>query len=95
MVFTSLVTRAAMEGGLSPEIAYPVGDAYIQAAEDCRDSAELAVLANAMYHDFIYRVHEAPAADRLHGHPLTKFSSTARSLLLTFVPVASSIMAAA
>ena len=63
MVFTSLVSRAAMEGGLSPEIAYPVGDAYIQAAEDCRDSAELSVLANAMYHDFIYRVHE------LHMNP--------------------------
>ena len=25
--------------------------------EDCRDSGELAALATAMYHDFIYRVH--------------------------------------
>ena len=57
VVFTTLVSRAAMEGGLSPEVAYPLGDSYIQAAEDCRDSGELYALAHAMYHEFIYRVH--------------------------------------
>ena len=57
VVFTTLVSRAAMEGGLSPEIAYPLGDSYLQSVEDCRDSGELGALANAMYHDFIYRVH--------------------------------------
>ena len=56
-VFTSLVCRAAMEGGLSPEIAYPLGDSYIQTIENSRDSGELNALAHAMYHDFIYRVH--------------------------------------
>ena len=61
VVFTTLVTRAAMEGGLSPEIAYPLGDSYIQTAEDCRDSGELNSLAHAMYHDFIYRVHQLRA----------------------------------
>lgn len=63
IVFTSLVCRAAMEGGLSPEVAYPLGDAYIQSVEDCRDSGELSALAHAMYHDFIYRVHH------LHTNP--------------------------
>lgn len=57
IVFTTLVSRAAIEGGLSPEIAYSVGDSYIQSAEDCRDSGELSALAHAMYHDFVYRVH--------------------------------------
>ena len=57
IVFTTLVSRAAMEGGLSPEVAYSLGDSYIQTIEDCRDSGELAALAHAMYHDFIYRVH--------------------------------------
>ena len=61
VVFTTLVTRAAMEGGLSPEIAYPLGDSYIQTAENCRDSGELNSLAHAMYHDFIYRVHQLRA----------------------------------
>ena len=62
-VFTTLVCRAAMEGGLSPEVAYPLGDSYIQSVEDCRDSGELSALAHAMYHDFIYRVHH------LHANP--------------------------
>ena len=61
VVFTTLVSRAAMEGGLSPEIAYSLGDSYIQSAEDCRDSGELGALAFAMYHDFIYRVHHLRA----------------------------------
>ena len=62
VVFVTLVSRAAMEGGLNPEIAYALGDSYIQAAEDCRNSADLSALAYAMYHDFIYRVHD------LHRH---------------------------
>ena len=71
IVFTSLVCRAAMEGGLSPEVAYPLGDSYIQTAEDCRDSGELSALANAMYHDFIYRVHYAHANPN-YSHAIQK-----------------------
>ena len=63
IVFTSLVCRAAMEGGLSPEVAYPLGDSYIEAAVNSNDTGELNALALAMYHDFIYRVH------RLHANP--------------------------
>ena len=58
IVFTSLVVRAAIEGGLSPEIAYPLGDQYIQHVENCRDSGELTALSTTMYHDFILRVHQ-------------------------------------
>ena len=57
IVFTSLVCRAAMEGGLSPELAYPLGDSYIEAVVNSNDTGELSALALAMYHDFIYRVH--------------------------------------
>ncbi len=63
IVFTSLVCRAAMEGGLSPEIAYSLGDSYIEAVENSRDTGELNELALTMYHDFIYRVHH------LHHNP--------------------------
>ncbi|MBQ7656683.1 MAG: helix-turn-helix domain-containing protein [Clostridia bacterium] len=63
IVFATLVSRAAMEGGLSPEVAYSLGDSYIQTAENSRDSGELSALATAMYHDFIYRVHY------LHANP--------------------------
>lgn len=63
IVFTSLVCRAAIEGGLSPEVAYPLGDSYIDAAVNCGDTGELSTLALTMYHDFIYRVHH------LHANP--------------------------
>ena len=56
-VFTSLVCRAAIDGGLSPEVAYPLGDAYIQSAESARTMDELRRLAPTMYDDFIHRVH--------------------------------------
>ena len=55
-VFTTLVSRAAMEGGLLPDAAYSLGDSYIQAAEDCRDLGELSALSAAMLHDFVMRV---------------------------------------
>ena len=57
IVFTSLVCRAAMEGGLNPEIAYSLGDSYIQTAVNSNDTGELASLAATMYHDFVFRVH--------------------------------------
>lgn len=63
IVFTSLVCRAAMEGGLSPEIAYPLGDSYIEATVNSNDTGELDALAHSMYHDFIYRVR------RLNANP--------------------------
>ena len=63
IVFTTLVSRAAMEGGLSPEIAYALGDSYIEAAVNSNDTGELNALALTMYHDFIYRVHH------LHANP--------------------------
>jgi len=71
IVFTTLVCRAAMEGGLRPDIAYDLGDSYIQAVEDCRDSGELSTLAHTMYHDFVYRVHYLHA-DPGYSHEIQK-----------------------
>ena len=58
IVFTSLVCRAAIEGGLSPEEAYSLGDNYIQSAESAQSLGELSPLAMMMYDDFIQRVHK-------------------------------------
>ena len=58
IVFTSLVCRAAIEGDLSPEEAYSLGDSYIQAAESAKSLDELNPLAMMMYDDFIRRVHK-------------------------------------
>jgi AraC-like DNA-binding protein len=60
-----------MEGGLSPEVAYSLGDSYIQAVENSRDAGELSALAQAMYHDFIYRVHHVRANPN-YSHAIQK-----------------------
>ena len=57
--FTSLCARAAIEGGLSADTAYTVGDTYIQSMVACRSIPELRELSHRMYEDFIHRVHRA------------------------------------
>ena len=57
IVFATLVGRAAIEGGMSPEEAYSLSDKYIQNAENSKSMSELAPLASALYDDFIRRVH--------------------------------------
>lgn len=64
-VFCSIVCRAAIEGGLSPEEAYALGDAYIQMSEDARTMDELTAIALTMYDDFIHRVHKCRTNPKL------------------------------
>ncbi len=65
IVFSSIVCRAAIEGGLSPEEAYTLGDAYIQSSEDARTMDELISIALTMYDDFIHRVHKCRTNPKL------------------------------
>ena len=67
-VFTSIVCRAAMEGGLSPEEAYSLGDSYIQTIESAQSLGELTALGLIMYDDFIRRVHKCRTNPRLSPH---------------------------
>jgi len=57
IVFTSIVCRAAIEGGMPPEAAYSLGDSYIQSAEDALTYDEIRAVPTLMYDDFIRRVH--------------------------------------
>ena len=57
IVLCSIVCRAALEGGLSPEEAYSLGDAYIQNVENAKAMDELTSISVMMYDDFIQRVH--------------------------------------
>lgn len=57
IVYTALCTRAAIRGGLSPEIAYTLSDRYIQMAETCESVSDLAEVGHTMQEDFIRRVH--------------------------------------
>lgn len=58
IVFCSIVCRAAIEGGLSPEEAYALGDAYIQSSESAASTDELIAISYTMYDDFIRRIHK-------------------------------------
>jgi len=51
-VFISLVTRAAIEGGLSPDEAYLLGDEYIQNLHDALTMEEIGRITLSMYDDF-------------------------------------------
>ncbi|MDN5315482.1 MAG: hypothetical protein PWP10_4232 [Clostridiales bacterium] len=65
IVFISIVCRAAIEGGLSPEEAYSLGDSYIQAVERAADYSDLTPIASIMYDDFVQRVHRSRTNPKL------------------------------
>lgn len=65
VVFTTLVCRAAIDGGLTPEEAYALGDSYIQQAENSRTYDEVSALPMRMYDDFVRRVHRCRVNPRL------------------------------
>ncbi|WP_156075197.1 helix-turn-helix domain-containing protein [Faecalibacterium prausnitzii] len=58
IIFITLCSRAAIEGGLSPEVAYSRSDAYIQDVLDCKTVSEAASIGHTMYQDFIQLVHK-------------------------------------
>lgn len=58
VTFTALCTRAAIEGGLTPEQAYTVGDSYLQQIEDGQTITDILAINHTMYEDFITRVHK-------------------------------------
>ena len=59
LVYTALVTRAAIRGGYTPENAYARSDHYIQAIEAATTIPEVRQIGVTMYSDFISRVHDA------------------------------------
>lgn len=57
IISIALVTRAAVSGGLSPEIAYTLSDHYVQSVEACNTIPEIVEINDQMEEDFIQRVH--------------------------------------
>ena len=58
VAFITICTRAAIEGGLSSEIAYTLSDTYTQSADSARTIGQVAVISHTMYDDFIRRVNQ-------------------------------------
>jgi len=63
--FTTLCIRAAIEGGLPADTAHTIGNAYIQSMIGCKNISELGALNNAMYRDFVQRVHKLQNSTKL------------------------------
>lgn len=58
IIFTSLCARAAIRGGLSPEVAYTLSDRYINSVERAGSFEEVASINSRMQDDFVQRVHD-------------------------------------
>ena len=58
LVCIVLFSRAAIEGGLSPEVSMTLTDHYFQSVEACRSIQELKEISETMQTDFIRRVHK-------------------------------------
>lgn len=56
-VCITLFSRAAIEGGLSPEVSLTLSDHYFQSVETCKNMQELQVIARTMQDDYVMRVH--------------------------------------
>lgn len=56
-VCITLFSRAAIEGGLAPEVSYTITDRYFQQVEACQSIAELTDVSLTMQEDFVQRVH--------------------------------------
>lgn len=55
-VCITLFSRAAIEGGLAPEVSYTLTDHYFQRVEACASIAELTDVSMTMQEDFVRRV---------------------------------------
>lgn len=58
ILLVTLASRAAIRGGLSPEISFSLSDSYIQQIEECKDLALVAPLAHKAEFQYAEMVHE-------------------------------------
>lgn len=58
IVLVTLASRAAIRGGLSPEISFSLSDSYIQQIEECKDLALVVLLAHKAEFQYAEMVHE-------------------------------------
>lgn len=54
----TLITRAAVDGGMNPEAAYSLSDFYIQQVELCKTENEVYGLSVKIYQTFVKHVHD-------------------------------------
>lgn len=63
IVLLTLCSRAAIEGGISPSVAYTLNDYYMQMIEDCQNIAEATSACYTLMEDYVQRVQQ----EKLHN----------------------------
>lgn len=58
IIFTTLCSRAAMEGGVSPEEAFTRADNYVQDIVNAKTVTEISNISKSLYEDFVQLVHK-------------------------------------
>lgn len=64
----TLATRAAISGGLHPEIAYSLGDSFIQDLEELQDIEDIHLFTENILYEFASRVEKAKREN--HSRPI-------------------------
>ena len=61
IVLLTLCSRAAIEGGVNPSVAYTLNDYYMQMIEDCKNVAETSATCSTLLEDYVQRVQQEKA----------------------------------
>ena len=68
IVLLVLCSRASIEGGLNPSIAYTLNDYYMQRIEEAKNPTVISNLSTAMVEDFMQRVRSAKQNTDVSSH---------------------------
>ncbi len=67
IILLTLCSRAAIEGGVNPSVAYTLNDYYMQMIEDCQSLAEATATCHTLLEDYVHRVQQGKAAKAISG----------------------------
>lgn len=67
IILLTLCSRAAIEGGVNPSVAYTLNDYYMQTIEDSQNIAEVSNICRSMLEDYVQRVQQEKAKKNISG----------------------------
>jgi len=67
IILLTLCSRAAIEGGVNPSVAYTLNDYYMQMIEDCKNIAETSATCNTLMEDYVQRVQQEKKKNSISG----------------------------
>ena len=67
IVLLTLCSRAAIEGGVNPSVAYTLNDSYMQMIEECETVTEISNTCAALLKDYVGRVRQSKEKKELSG----------------------------